>query len=68
MLKQIKAKTGPRKDHTMNNQEVLDKIKSTFETERQRNAEYVAELQAIINAQRETIDALQKSIERLRHW
>lgn len=52
----------------MNNQEILDKIKSTFETERQRNAEYVEELQAIINVQRETIDALQKSIERLRHW
>jgi uncharacterized protein YlxW (UPF0749 family) len=68
VLKQNKAKTGHRKYHDMNNQEILDKIKSTFETERQRNAEYVAELQAIINVQRETIDALQKSIERLRHW
>ena len=68
VLKQNKAKTGHKRYQDMNNQEILDKIESTFETERQRNAEYVAELQAIINLQRETIAALEKSIERLRLW
>ena len=52
----------------MNNQEILDKIKSTFETERQRNAEYVEELQNIIDKQRKKIAALEKSIEILRLW